>query len=308
MLKSLFTSALLGSALVLGMTGLTTAREITHAMGVTEVPDAPQRIVMLTNEGTEALLYIGVVPVGAVQSWDADPWYAHVADALKDTVPLGFENAVNLEVLASLEPDLIIGNKVRQEKIYDQLSAIAPTVFAEDLSGSWKDNLALYSRTVGKEAEGQKALADFDARAAALAAAVGPALEEQLSLVRFSPGRTRIYYKDTFAGGILAQIGFKRPPAQDRDEFAEEVQKERIPDMAGDRIFYFSADADPDEAKANLADWTSDPLWLNLEAVKAGKAQRVSELVWNTGGGIYCANMLLDELAVIYGVPTPTAN
>lgn len=308
MFKSLFATALLGSALALGMTGVTAAREITHAMGVTEVPDAPQRIVMLTNEGTEALLYIGVVPVGAVQSWDADPWYAHVADALKDTVPLGFENAVNLEVLASLEPDLIIGNKVRQEKIYDQLSAIAPTVFAEDLSGSWKDNLALYSQTVGKEAEGQKALADFDARVAALAASVGPALDEQLSLVRFSPGRTRIYYKDTFAGGILAQIGFKRPPAQDRDEFAEEVQKERIPDMAGDRIFYFSADADPDEAKANLADWTSDPLWLNLEAVKAGKAQRVSELVWNTGGGIYCANMLLDELAVIYGVPTPTAN
>lgn len=308
MFKSLITTALLGSALVLGMTGLTTAREITHAMGVTEVPDAPQRIVMLTNEGTEALLYIGVVPVGAVQSWDADPWYAHVAEALKDTVPLGFENAVNLEVLASLEPDLIIGNKVRQEKIYDQLSAIAPTVFAEDLSGSWKDNLALYSQTVGKDAEGQKALADFDARAAALAAAVGPALDEQLSLVRFSPGRTRIYYKDTFAGGILAQVGFKRPPAQDRDEFAEEVQKERIPDMAGDRIFYFSADADPDETKANLADWTSDPLWLNLDAVKGGKAQRVSELVWNTGGGIYCANMLLDELAVIYGVPAPAAN
>ena len=72
--------------------------------------------------------------------------------------------------------------------------------------------------------------------------------------------------------------------------------------MDGTRIFYFSADADPDEAKANLAEWTNDPLWLNLEGVKAGKAQRVSELVWNTGGGIYCAHMMLDELAAIYGV------
>lgn len=308
MFKSLATAALLGSAMIVAFAGGSTAREITHAMGVTEVPDAPQRIVMLTNEGTEALLYVGVVPVGAVQSWDGDPWYAHLAEALKDTVPLGTENAVNMEVLASLEPDLIIGNKVRQEKIYDQLSAIAPTVFAEDLSGSWPDNLALYSETVGKAEEGQKALADFDARAKALGDAIGPALDEQISLVRFSPGRTRIYYKDTFAGGILEKIGFKRPAAQDKDEFAEEVQKERIPDMAGDRIFYFSADADPDEAKANLADWLSDPLWLALDAVKAGKAQRVSELVWNTGGGIYCANMLLDEIAAIYGVPAPTAN
>lgn len=308
MFKSLTTAALLGSAMILAIAGGSAAREITHAMGVTDVPDAPQRVVMLTNEGTEALLYVGVVPVGAVQSWDGDPWYGHLAEALKDTVPLGTEYAVNLEVLASLEPDLIIGNKVRQEKIYDQLSAIAPTVFAEDLSGSWPDNLALYSETVGKAAEGQQALAAFDARATALGASIGPALSEQLSLVRFAPGRTRIYYKDTFAGGILEKIGFQRPPAQDKNEFAEEVQKERIPDMAGDRIFYFSDDADPDDTKANLNDWLNDPLWLALDAVKAGKAQRVSELVWNTGGGIYCANMLLDEIAAIYGVPAPTAN
>lgn len=304
MFKPLLTALVLSSALF-GLSMPLAAREITHAMGVTEVPDAPQRVVILTNEGTEALLYIGVVPVGAVQSWDGNPWYAHLEDALKDTVALGTENAVNLEVLASLEPDLIIGNKVRQEKIYDQLSAIAPTVFAEDLSGSWQSNLALYSETVGKAEEGQQALAAFEARTRALAEALGDSLNEEISLVRFSPGRVRIYYKDTFAGGILSQIGFHRPAAQYKDAFAEEVQKERIPDMAGDRIFYFSADADPAEAKANLEEWLSDPLWLNLSAVQADKAQRVSELVWNTGGGIYCANMLLDEIAAIYGVSVP---
>lgn len=301
MLKSLLSAVLLSSALI-GLAAPASAREITHAMGTTEVPDAPQRVVMLTNEGTEALVYIGVIPVGAVQSWDGDPWYAHLDEALKDTVALGTENAVNLEVLASLEPDLIIGNKVRQEKIYDQLSAIAPTVFAEDLSGSWQDNLTLYSQTVGKAEEGKAALAAFNARATTLAASIGDGLKEEISLVRFAPGRVRLYYKDTFAGGILALMGFHRPAAQDKDEFAEEIQKERIPDMAGDRIFYFSDDADPEDVKANLDEWISDPLWLNLDAVKAGRAQRVSELVWNTGGGIFCAHMLLDEIAVIYGV------
>ena len=301
MIKTILAVALLS----LGLTAPSAARQITHAMGVTEVPDAPQRIVMLTNEGTEALLYLGVVPVGAVQSWDGDPWYDHLSTALADTVALGTENAVNLEVLASLEPDLIIGNKVRQEKIYQQLSAIAPTVFSEDLSGSWQANFQLYADVLGKSAEGAADLAAFTDRAKALGAAIGPAIDEQISLVRFSPGRTRIYYKDTFAGMILEQIGLKRPLAQDKDAFAEEVQKERIPEMAGDRIFYFSADADPEDAKANLAEWTDDALWNNLDAVKAGKAQRVSELVWNTGGGIYCAFMMLDELAALYGVTLP---
>src|SRR5690606_29888103 len=177
--------------------------------------------------------------------------------------------------------------------------------FAEDLSGSWQDNMRLYSETVGKAEAGRQALEAFNTRAKELAAAIGDGVNDEISLVRFAPGRVRLYYKDTFAGGILDLMGFKRPAAQDKDEFAEEVQKERIPDMDGDRIFYFSDDADPVDVKANLDEWISDPLWLNLEGVKAGKAQRVSELVWNTGGGIFCANMLLDEIAAIYGVEAP---
>jgi iron complex transport system substrate-binding protein len=271
-------------------------------MGVTDVPDNPQRIVMLTNEGTEALLYLGVTPVGAVQSWDGDPWYDHIAAPLADTVPLGTELAINLEVLATLEPDLILGTKVRQEKIYDQLSAIAPTVVTETIGGEWQENLKFYADVVGKVEEGQAALAGFAARTAAIREALGDAVNEEISLVRFSPNRTRIYYKDTFGGLALGQIGFARPAAQDKDEFAEEVTKERIPEMDGDRIFYFSSDLNEEEATANLADWLNDPLWLNLEAVKAGKAQRVSEIIWNTAGGIYAAHIMLDDIEAIYGL------
>lgn len=272
-----------------------------HAMGTTEVPDAPQRIVILTNEGTEALVDLGVIPVGAVQSWDADPFYDHFEGQLDAVTVLGTENAVNLELIAALEPDLILGNKVRQEAIYEQLSAIAPTVFTEDLSGDWQLNYMTYARVLGLEEVAQANLDAFAARTAALREAVGDAINEEISLVRFSPNRTRIYYKDTFAGTILEQVGFARPEAQDRDDFAEQVTKERIPEMDGDRIFYFSYDGDA-EYDANLEDWTSDPVWLGLNAVRAGNAHRVSEVIWNTAGGIIAANMMLSELAAFYDV------
>jgi ABC-type Fe3+-hydroxamate transport system, periplasmic component len=278
------------------------AREITHAMGVTEVPDDPQRVVILTNEGTEALLYLGVVPVGAAQSWGGDPWYDHIAAPLADTVPLGTELAVNLEILATLEPDLILGTKVRQEAIYPQLSAIAPTIMTETIGGEWQDNLRFYADAIGRSAEGEAAIAGFAERTEKLHDALGDAVNEQISMVRFSPNRTRIYYKDTFSGLALGQIGFQRPAAQDRDEFATEVTKERIPEMEGDRIFYFSDDLDGDEASANLDEWLNDPLWLNLNAVKAGKAQRVSEVIWNNAGGIYAAHLMLDDIETIYGL------
>src|SRR5574339_224502 len=84
---------------------------IEHAMGTETLEKTPERIVILTNEGTEALLALGVKPVGAVQSWTGDPWYEHIADQMKDVEVVGLESQVNVEAIAALQPDLIIGNK-----------------------------------------------------------------------------------------------------------------------------------------------------------------------------------------------------
>ena len=299
-MKLLRRAVLAGIALAALLAMPAMAREITHAMGITEVPDHPQRIVVLTNEGTEALLAVGITPVGAVRSWLGDPWYGHIAAQMTGVTVVGEESAVNLEAIAALEPDLIVGNKTRQEKIYDQLSAIAPTVMSERLRGDWKINMALYTDAAGKGAEGQAALAAFDARVDKIAEAAGPALQERISLGRFMASLTRIYYKDTFAGLILGEIGFARPAVQDKDEFADDVGKERIPDFDGDRLFYFVYETGDGAAEAQANDWTSDPLWQNLPVVKAGKAHAVDDAIWNTAGGIIAANLLLDDLERIY--------
>jgi iron complex transport system substrate-binding protein len=292
--------ATLATAILLSLAPAASAREITHAMGVTDVPDAPQRIVVLTNEGTEALLAVGIKPVGAVKSFLGDPWYDHIAADMADVTVVGEESAVNLEAIAALAPDLIIGNKTRQEKIYDQLSAIAPTIMAERLRGDWKINMALYTDAAGVGEAGRAAFDAFDARVAKLAEEAGPLLDEEISIVRFMAGMTRIYYNDTFSGLILKQIGFHRPAVQDKAEFADEVGKERIPDFAGDRLFYFSYETGDGAGDAQAADWTADPLWQNLEVVKAGKAYPVSDAVWNTAGGIIAANLMLDDIEKIY--------
>ncbi|KKB77711.1 iron siderophore-binding protein [Devosia soli] len=291
-------------ALVALFGGQLAAREITHAMGVTDVPDNPQRIVVLTNEGTEALLAVGIKPVGAVKSWLGDPWYDHIAADMTDVVVLGEESAVNLEVLVSLEPDLILGTKLRHEAIYDQLSAIAPTVISERLRGDWKINMALYTDAAGKGEEGKAALAAFDARVAALRDELGASVDEKISIARFMSGQTRIMFKDSFSGLILSELGFERPASQDKDEFAEEITKERIPEFEGDRLIYFTYETGNGEGASQAQDWRSDPLWQNLAVVKAGKVHGVSDAVWNTAGGIIAANLLLDDIEKIYGVPS----
>lgn len=278
------------------------AREITHAMGITEVPDTPQRVVVLTNEGTEALVAIGIKPVGAVESWKGNPWYDYLMPHMDGVTLLGTEGEPNLELIATLEPDLILGSKVRQEKVYQQLAAIAPTVLTETLGAVWQDNLRVYADAAGKSAEGEAALAAFDGRIEAIRGALGEAVNETISLVRISPARTRMYLKASFPGAIVDAIGLKRPAPQDKDGFAEDLTRERIPELAADRIFYFSPDRNDAEAEANLADWIDDPLWLGLDAVKDDQAQRVDDGIWVAAGGIFAANIVLDDLEAVYGL------
>lgn len=218
-----------------------TSYTVENAMETVTLDKTPERVVILTNEGTEALLALGVKPVGAVQSWTGDPWYDHIASEMEGVEVVGLESQVNVEAIAALQPDLIIGNKMRQEDIYEQLSKIAPTVFAETLRGNWKENFELYAKAVNKVEEGNQVLADYDNRIKEIQTKLGEDVNKEVSMVRFMAGDVRIYHKDSFSGVILEQIGFARPESQDVDDFAEKnATKERIPAMDGDILFYFT--------------------------------------------------------------------
>ena len=77
---------------------------------------------------------------------------------MKDTEVVGLESEVNVEAIAALQPDLIIGNKMRQEAIYEQLSAIAPTVFAEDFVVIGKKTLNFMLKPLIKRKKEKKSL------------------------------------------------------------------------------------------------------------------------------------------------------
>ncbi|EAQ13293.1 iron complex transport system substrate-binding protein [Maritimibacter alkaliphilus HTCC2654] len=278
------------------------AREIDHALGTTDVPEEPQRVVVLTNEGTEALLALGVVPVGAANSWNGDPWWDHITEQMGDAQPVGTESAVNLELVAALQPDLILGNAQRHEEIFPQLSAIAPTVMSAELRGDWQINFRLYADALGLKEEGAAAIADYEARVDTLSASLGDALKEKVSVIRFLPGQIRIYQLDSFSGVLLQDLGFDRPENQNVEDFAIRTGKESIPDMDGDRIFHFTYDTGDGEGDAVAEEVLNDPLWQSLSAVQAGRVHDVSDAIWNTAGGILAAQLMLDDIARIYGV------
>ncbi|KKI93393.1 iron siderophore-binding protein [Bacillus sp. SA1-12] len=283
------------------------AYTIEHAMGSTEIKGTPKKVVILTNEGTEALLAMGVKPVGAVQSHLGEPWYEHISKDMEGVEVVGTESEVNIEAIAALQPDLIIGNKMRQEKVYEKLSAIAPTVFSETLRGDWQENFKLYAKALNREEEGKKVIDEFEAHVSEVKETAGDKLDQSVSVVRFMAGLTRVYYTDTFSGVIFDKLGLKHSSTVQElftdnpdDLFVREVGKEVIPQMDADILFYFTfAPPGDTEATKTEEEWTNDPLWKNLNVVKEGKAYKVDDAIWNTAGGVIAANKLLDDLEKI---------
>ena len=298
---------ILTAALSLALFSTATAyagQTIDHVMGTTEVPDHPSRVITLTNETTEAALALGVTPVGAPQSWYGAPWYPHLGERLDGTEVLGTELAINVERVAALEPDLIIGSRKRDEAIYGQLSAIAPTVFLEGL-GAWKDNFAFVADVLDREAEGEAALERYERRVEALKAGLGDHAGERLSVVRFVPGQTYLYLNGSFLGHVLSDAGFTRPPGQDGDGLSLAVGRESIPDMDGDRIFRLTYDSGDGKGDAMADAFIDDPLWSRLKAVQDGRVYAVDDGVWATAGGYFAAQEMLDDLAGVYGISLP---
>jgi len=278
--------------------GSTTAtRPVTHAMGTTNVPVHPRRVVVLDTDKIDTALSLGVVPVGAARAGEATGWPAYLGDQVSAIKPVGVLTEPDLEAISALKPDLILGSKFRQEKFYDELSAIAPTVFTAKVGVTWKANVLLDGQALGREQQAKELLAAYEKRAKDLGARLGDAGSRKVSIVRFMPAEIRVYGPESFSGIVAGDVGLGRPQRQllagKDDKRFDKVSPERIAEVDGDVVFY---SAYGEKAAAQQATVTAGGLWRDLAAVKAGKAYPIADETWMLGIGVTAAGKILDDL------------
>lgn len=270
-------------------------RLVKHAMGETNVPVNPQRVVVLDTGELDSVLALGIKPVGAVEALAGEGFQEYFGDQTQGITNVGTIAEPNLETILTLKPDLILSNKVRHEDIYQQLSEIAPTVFAERVGVVWKENFMLAGEALNKTAEAERLMQAYDARIRELQTNLGDqAAQTTVSVIRFLPEQLRLYQKGSFIGTILEDVGFARPESQSKtDETWLEGNKERITDLDGDVMFVTSyGPAD----KTVMDSFRNDPLWSQLEVVKQNKVYDVSDDHWMLGIGVLAANRVIDDL------------
>jgi iron complex transport system substrate-binding protein len=264
-------------------------RTVTHARGTTRLEHKPQRVVVLDTGEIDEVLALGIVPVGTATPNGTVPSY--LQPRLAGSTNVGSLDGLRLEAIAALKPDLILGSQLRVDALYDQLSAIAPTVLSIRPGFPWKENLLLAGAALGEEAKATELLNDYQRRADAIRARFTQ--PPTISLLRFMPERIRLYGNLSMIGVVLKDVGLRRPANQDIQELAAEISPERIAEADADWVFYSSYGSKDGTAEGSVV---GGELWSRLGAVQRGTARPVDDEVWFLGLGPIGASRVLDDL------------
>ncbi|MDH6282087.1 iron complex transport system substrate-binding protein [Prescottella agglutinans] len=283
-------------------------RTVEHFRGVANIDTQPQRIVTLDNSYADAVLLLESPLAGYVDyreqglpDYLGDARAAYAADA----VSVGKVSNASLEKVAELQPDLILSAEVRDGKNYEALSALAPTVFSQSTGPTWKENIRLVARALGKEDLAEQKIGEYEARARAIGDEINAKADNPtISVVRFAGEPTaRLYRTTSFSGIVLADAGLARPDSQgpdpaDAGSIMNAISPERINDADADVIFVATykdpAGKSLDAAQAFL----QNPLWGTLK----GRTVDVDDAMWMTPVSIQGAHKILDDLAQTFGV------
>ncbi|WP_330306940.1 MULTISPECIES: iron-siderophore ABC transporter substrate-binding protein [unclassified Streptomyces] len=272
-------------------------RTVGHFAGSTEVKAAPKRIAVLSTGQLDDLLSLGVVPAATTRADNA----GLVPDYLQDAFPTykkalakmtdaGTRTAPNLESLAAAKPDLILANDSLGD-LYPKLKKIAPTVITAGNGINWKRDLLLVGDAIGKGGQAREMLDDITGDAAEQGRSLG---DPTVSMVRFTPGRTRMFGVSSFTGSLAVDMGLGRPTSQRFKAISQDIGPESIDVADGDWIFYsVQGDASRTDAGSVLA----GPLWKSMKAVKAGHAVKVDDDPWYLNAGPTAARLVIKQLA-----------
>lgn len=302
LLRALATTALAVATLSACSTGSTVAKDeprieegtsaeadafpvtIEHAFGETTIEEEPTRVATLGWSDQDAVLSLGVAPVGATKlTWGGNEqgssdWFDAEVEKLGADAPVRYDDAdgAPVEEIAKLAPDLILAtNSGITEKEYDRLSKIAPVVAYPDAPWTtpWQASLRMVGEALGRSDLAEQVTEETEGE-------IESAREEYPQLQGASLVFAYLTTTDLSTIGVYApqdprvalmnDFGLVNAPVVDdvveKGQFYGSVSAERAADLDADVLLTYAEDRDDVKAYAH------DPLLGRIPAIREGHA------------------------------------
>ena len=269
---------------------------VTDVRGDVEIPADPQRIVDLSGN-SDILSILGYDVVGTANSdaYDYTKFPSYLEETLKGAEILGYsmQDTMDVEAVMNLNPNLIIISTV-QEKMYDALSEIAPTVMIQLEALNWKDDVRALAKVFNKEDVANEWIANYENKAKEAGDKIKAEYGEDTTYLSFlaSGGQFFIFDGAGFGDVLYNDMGLAKPAGmpEQTDISLPVVTYEGLAAIQSDYIFVIATDED-------LAQLEANSIWNNLPAVKNGNVVVLeSSPYFNQGYSSIGREILVDEI------------
>ena len=269
---------------------------VTDVRGEVEIPANPKRIVDLSGN-SDILSILGYKVVGTANSdaYDYTKFPSYLEETLSGAKILGYsmQDTMDVEAVMNLNPDLIVISTV-QEKMYDALSEIAPTVMIQLEALNWKDDVRALGKVFGKEDVANEWIANYEAKAKEAGDKIKAKYGDDTTYLSFlaSGGQFFVFDGAGFGDVLYKDMGLAKPEGmpEQTDISLPVVTYEGLAAIKADYIFAIATEED-------LAQLEANSIWNNLPAVKNGNVVILeSSPYFNQGYSPIGREKLVDEI------------
>ncbi|MET7998092.1 Fe(3+) dicitrate ABC transporter substrate-binding protein [Amycolatopsis sp. NPDC005232] len=268
-------------------------RVIKHDLGTTTVSGAPHRIAVLELSFIDAIVNLGLRPVGVADDNNPGVLIPALRDKVGKYTPLGLRASPNLQVITSLKPDLIIADSQEHSAIYSQLSKIAPTIAVSSDSAGYQETInseKLIAEAAGK-CDQMKTVLDHHTQVMnQLKAKIPPGDTRKILFAIGTETGVTGYTPRGFAPGVLSALGLASPLPDKGDDFHVSVSLETLVSLKPDVIIVA-----PHPGKLLIDQWKTTALWDTIPAVRKNAVFMVNQNLWSRARGLIAAEQIAAE-------------
>ena len=252
---------------------------IQHKLGEICIPFEPKRIIAL-DPGiiADPLLALGIRPVGIATFSNLqgkEDLAGLTSDEVEGIARVGDVIKPSLERILKLKPDLILGMYFH-EQVYEQLSAIAPTILVEEQKDEpIKKYLRYLAQVLNKEVEAERVLSQYQNQIKKIRGKLNRQPKEiEVTVLVYYSGSFYLSRTEDSPHQIFSDIGL----TDNISETFSPISIETIDKYDADILFIMDYDAKP------TSFFLQNALIASLNAVKNNRAYVIEAEKWHSGG------------------------
>ncbi|MBJ6362513.1 ABC transporter substrate-binding protein [Paenibacillus sp. MAHUQ-46] len=281
---------------------------VEHGFGKSEVPLHPQRIAVIGHEDILLSLGAPIVYAFGFKGYYLENELKQAGAELSGSADVSF----NLEAILASQPDLIVLQQYfTDEKGYEELSKIAPTIAYKP--DDWKTNIKTIGKVLGLEEKAASVIADYEDKLQKAKETIIKAVGSDATVAYIRPSNKDLQvFFPSFAPLIYDELGLKADASiaelqkGSQDDWGVNTSLEKLPSITADYVFaIYGGSIDSAEDFQKYTEEASEVeklnVWKSIPAVGKNHVFKVSARHWMSSGPTANGKVIDDVVAALTG-------